>query len=214
VVKAAAADAGASSLAPSETATGSSVPPSTPAIEGHVTDFLQSINPVKWFSSHTSAPAPADAPAPAAPHVFEMFNPTTWFKATEHAAPKQLSPQKTQDVTRADAAAVEDTLGFPADFFSPEGSRMSDGEQSASASVTHSSSSGSSSGSSTSGSSHTSDVSDAPYVSSSDSGSGSTAPAEDSEGSNIYEWRTQLKQQLSSSSDVVDMGDDSDADDW
>jgi hypothetical protein len=51
-------------------------------------------------------------------------------------------------------------------------------------------------------------------VSSSDSGSGSTAPAEDSEGSNIYEWRTQLKQQLSSSSDVVDMGDDSDADDW
>jgi hypothetical protein len=51
-------------------------------------------------------------------------------------------------------------------------------------------------------------------VSSSDSGSGSTAPAEDSEGANIYEWRSQLKQQLSSSSDVVDMGDDSDADDW
>ncbi len=70
------------------------------------------------------------------------------------------------------------------------------------------------SSSSSSGSSHTSDFSDGTYASSSDSGSGSSAPAEESDSQNVYEWRQKFKEQLSDSSDVVDMNDGSEDDDW
>ena len=181
-----------------------------PALEGSsphpVADFLDLINPASWFRTHKSSSAAA--PAAASQDFLEVLNPLTWFKSADASASGHSAPHITQNPTPADDAAAAEALGFPPGFLSPEGSGMPE-EHSVAASERSSGSS-----SSSSGSSHTSDFSDGTYASSSDSGSGSSAPAEESDSQNVYEWRQKFKEQLSDSSDVVDMNDGSEDDDW
>ena len=160
--------------------------------------FSDIMNPATWF------------PSDASESVFEKLNPLNWFKQQQSLTSKN----EAQCATNIDTADTEEAcrvLGVGPDFFSPEGSRLSQG--SSSASERDSEASGSDRHSVSGASSRTSDFSDGTYTSSSDSGSGVSIPVE-YERSAGADWSSKFKEALGDSSDIVDLGSDDYGDDW
>jgi hypothetical protein len=111
------------------------------------------LDPTTWFRSVASE------------GVLEKLNPLNWFKERQPAA----AADEGTPTAATNAAEACRVLGVAPDFFSPVGSRLSQHSGSGSASESGSEFQAGSS-------SHTSDSSDSTYVSSSDSGSGSSVP--------------------------------------